>query len=131
MANTVPKEVKKEIADAWVLESWKVCLLTNAFTYGVHVFYTDLTNEVIGVGYTVGGAVVTGKTASYDSTNVLTGAVNTAWPAATFANVRYAVVYNAASPYKIRAIYDFGADKTVTNGTFTIQWNSAGLIKIL
>ena len=133
MANTIPKQVKKEIADAWVAETWKVCLLTNAFTYNstTHVLYTDLTNEVIGVGYTAGGATVTGKASSYDSTNVLVDAVDTPWSAATLVDVRYAVVYNAASPYKIRAIYDFGADKSVTIGTFTIQWNASGLIKIL
>lgn len=139
MATVIPKEVKKELVDTWLLETWKACLLTNAFTYvsGTHILYTDLTNEVPnGSGYATGGNTVTrcawsaGATGYVDTTNAAIDAVDTAWPASTFANVRYAVVYENTGK-KIRAIYDFGSDQSVTNGTFTIQWNAAGLIKIL
>lgn len=49
--------------------------------------------------------------------------------AATF-TFRYAVIYNAASPYEIIAIHDAGTDKTVTAGTVTISWDATyGWIK--
>jgi hypothetical protein len=137
---TVPKEVKREIITSWgiaVEPEWKVCLLTSAFTYvsGTHVYYTDLTNELpTGGGYTVGGTVVTryawgvGAT-GYSGTNAAIDADDAIWVTATFANVLYAVVYETAGG-KIRAVYQFDAAKTVTSGTFTIQWNAAGLIRI-
>lgn len=131
MASVIPKEVKREVIDGYVAEQWKVCLLTNSFTYvdGTHVLYTDLTNEVTGAGYTAGGAVVGGKVANYvDTVNCMVDADDTAWPASTF-TARYAVVYNIVSG-KIRCIIDLGADYSVTSGTFTIQWNIGGIIKI-
>ena len=132
MASVIPKEVKKEIADGWVAETWKVCLLTNAFSYvsGTHILYSDLTNEVVGAGYVAGGATVSGKASGYvDTTNVYLYATNTAWAASTLTNVRYAVLYNATSG-KIRDIKDLGADYTTSNGTLTIQWHSGGVVKI-
>lgn len=132
MANVIPKEVKKEIIDGYVAETWKACLLSNLFTYatGTHVSYSDLTNEIAGTGYTAGGATVAGKVGAYvDTTNQFLNATDVAWTGATFANARYVAVYNTVSG-KIRAIYDFGADKSVTSGTFTVQWSGSGLIKI-
>ena len=131
MASVIPKEVKKEVIDGYVAETWKVCLLTNSFTYvdGTHVLYTDLTNEVSGSGYTAGGETVAGKVANYaDTVNCMVDATDTAWPASTF-SARYAVVYNTVT-LKIRCIIDLGADYAVTTGTFTIQWNVGGIVKI-
>lgn len=133
MASVIPKEVKKEIADGWVAEIWKVCLLTNAFSYasGTHILYSDLTNEVVGTGYDAGGKVVSGKVSGYvDTTNVYLNADDTAWAASTLTNVRYAVLYSTTSGNKIRDIKDLGADYTTSNGTLTIQWHSGGIVKI-
>ncbi len=141
MANYIPKEVKKEIIDRWgvaIEPEWKAVLLLNTFSPAVNAYalYTDIGAwEVVGTGYTIGGNVITrniwgaGATGYVDTTNAAIDAVDTAWPASTFANVRY-VAIRETSGNKIRALYDFGADKTVTNGTFTVQWNSGGLIKI-
>ena len=136
MASVIPKEVKKEIVDGWVAEPvWKVCLLTNTFTYvtGTHVTYADLLAsgaEVVGTGYTAGGQVLAGRVGAYvDTTNQRIDATNTAWAAATFANVQHIAVYETTGG-KIRAIYDLATTYSVTSGTFTIQWNAGGLIKI-
>lgn len=133
MASRIPREVRKEIIDGYIAETWKVCLLTNAFTYveGTHVSYSDLTNEVVGTGYTAGGTSVTkwpwgGGSGYIASPGAIIDAADVQWTTATF-TARYAVVYNTVSG-RIRAIYDFGSDKTVTGGTFTIQWNASGLI---
>lgn len=137
MANVIPKELKKEFIDGWLTETWKAALLTNGFTYvsGTHVTYANLTNEVVGVGYTAGGNTVTkyawgaGGTGYVDTTNAVIDAADVAWTASTFNNVRYIAVYETTGG-KIRAIYDLGADYAVTSGTFTIQWSASGLIKV-
>ena len=137
MPSQIPKKTKKDITDGWRDETLYVCLLTNAFpgTLGAYDVYGDLTNELPGgVGnYTTGGNEVTGRTSDYDGTGlnaVLDATADVQWTSATFANVRYAVVYNYGAGKQIRAIYNLGADKTVSAGTFTIQWSSSGLIKI-
>ena len=134
MASQIPKHAKKAVTDGWAAETLYVCLLTNAFpnTLGAYGVYGDLTNELpTAGGYTVGGKEVTGRTSSYSTNDaVLDATADVQWTSATFANVRYAVVYNKTAPFQIRAIYDLGADKTVTGGTFTIQWSASGLIKI-
>lgn len=134
MASVIPKEVKKEIVDGWVAETtWKVCLLTTGFTYvfGTHNTYATLTNEVFGAGYTAGGKILTGRVGGYIETiNHRINADDTAWPGATFANVRWVVVYETTGG-KIRAVYDLtGYPYSVTSGTFTVQWAAAGLIQI-
>jgi hypothetical protein len=134
MASVIPKEVKNEIVTRWLPATettWKVALLTNAFAYvtGTHILYADLTNEVVGTGYTAGGATLAGRAIAYvDTTNANIDATDVQWTTATFI-ARYAVVYETTGG-KIRAIYDFGADKTVTGGTFTIQWSASGLMKV-
>lgn len=139
MASVIPKEVKKEIVDAWIAETtWKVCLLTNAFTYvsGTHITYADLLAsgaEVVGTGYTAGGATLAGRVGAYDTTNYTLDATDVQWTTATFANVQYIAVYNwtgVAAGSRVRAIFDLGTTYNVVAGTFTIQWNGGGLIKV-
>ena len=129
MASLIPTAVKKVIADAYVAEpQWKVALFTtndclSRSTYGT------CTGETSGTGYTTGGAVVTGRADSIVSTSVVITATNTAWTGATF-SAAYAVVYETAGGL-IRAVYDLGGTKTVTAGTFTLQWDASnGLVKI-
>jgi hypothetical protein len=138
MANVIPKEVKKEIIDGYIAETWKVCLLNATFAYvtGTHITYADLLasgKEVVGTGYTAAGQTVTksawGAGSSYvDTTNAMLDATDSSWATATF-SAGFAAVYNTVTG-RIRAIYDFGGVKTVTTGTFTIQWSGNGLIKI-
>jgi hypothetical protein len=132
--NVIPKEVKKAIVDGYIAETtWKVALLTNSFNaVATPSMYSEVTSYEVanGNGYTTGGVTLTGRTGGYvDTTNYKLDATDSTWSSASFV-CRYAVVYNAASPYLIRAIYDFGADKTVSAGTLTIQWNAGGLVKI-
>ena len=142
MASQIPREVKKEIMDGWVAEAeWRVALLSPAFSailtanpYGVYVNYADVEpwELATGGGYTKDATILWGRVGAYTGTsneNQWLNATDVQWTSATFI-ARFAVVYNYAAPKRIRAIYDFGADKTVTGGTFTIQWSASGLIKI-
>ena len=139
MANVIPKEVKKEQIDGYIAETWKAVLLDNTFTYvtGTYITYADLLasgTEIVGTGYTAAGAAVTksawGAGSGYTgTTNAMLDATDVAWTTATFAAARFVAVYETTGGL-IRAIYDFGADKSVTTGTFTVEWNASGLIKI-
>ena len=133
MASRIPKEVKREIVDEWVAETtWKVALFTstsNCNDNGIST-YAACTNEVIGTGYTAGGATIAGRVAAYiDTTNTNIDATDVTWTTATIAGIWYAVVYETTGGL-IRAVYDLGATYSVTNGQFTLSWNASGLFKV-
>jgi hypothetical protein len=131
MASSIPKEFKKEIVDVYVAETtWKVALFISTSNCMTQSLYSSCTNEVsdVGTGYALGGITLAGRADSYVSENVMLDATDGAVPAATFV-ARFALVYNPATS-KIRARYDFGVDKTVSTGTFTIQWSVNGLFRL-
>ena len=133
MASRIPKEVKKEIVDDWIAEpTWKVALFkstSNCNTDGVST-YAACTNECTGTGYTAAGATLAGRAQDYiNTTNHRLSATNATWTSATIASIRYAVVYETATSL-IRFVYDLASDYSVTNGTFTITWNTDGLVKV-
>ena len=135
MASVIPKQLKYEFITSMKNEAWKVALLDATYVYdsATDVLYTDanvIGHELAAVGnYSTGGAnmLAASKTANYDGTSAYLDASDTQWTSATF-TARYAVCYETTGS-KIRAIFDLGSN-TVTGGTFTIQWNSGGLIKI-
>jgi hypothetical protein len=116
----------------------KVMLCTSLYTpsQDTHVFHSDITNEVAnGNGYTTGGATLANKTLGYTgATNVIKfDADDVAWAASTI-TARYAVIYDdtpATSETKpLLGYVDFGQNESTTNGTFTIAWNSGGILTI-
>lgn len=135
MASTIPKEVKKETIDLWIAETWKAALFASTSNCLTQSLYSACTNELATAGgYTQGGISVTklvwgGGSDYVDTVNAKIDAVDVNWGSGTTFTARYVVVYNTTNS-KIRAVYDLVADKVVTNGTFTIQWNTAGLVKI-
>lgn len=100
-----------------------------------HQFRSSYTaNEVTGTGYTAGGAALTTLVVSADLTNDLAyfDGADVSWASATV-TARGAVVYKstgAATTDNLVCMFDFGSDQTATNGTFTIQWSTAGLIRL-
>ena len=135
MADTIPKEVKLEIVTGWKDETtWKVALFTSLdttiLTKSTYTECAALGTEVVGTGYTLGGATVAGRAVGYvDTDDTYIDVTDSSWgPNASF-TAYYAVLYETTTN-KIRVIKDFGANKPVTNGTFEIQWNSGGILKI-
>jgi hypothetical protein len=119
----------------WGSDTIKVSLHTSSFTPDQDTmdYQSDLTNEVAsGGGYTTGGATLSTPTIGYTSgTNVIKlDAADTSWTSATF-TARYAVIYDStpgsAATNPIIGYVDFGEDKSVSAGTFTITWDSAGI----
>jgi hypothetical protein len=90
-----------------------------------HDFRNDVTNEVVGAGYTAGGNTVT-VTVTLDTANdrVDISLGGTTWPTSTI-TARKAVYYKsrggAASADELVAVNDFGSDVVSTGGTFTLN----------
>lgn len=99
---------------------------THAFVAG-HTVYT-VANEVEGAGYTAGGAALAGKAVTEGATTKW-DANDVEWTTATF-TAHHAVIWGDAGANDLIASIDFGGAKVVADGTFTIQWDDAGLITI-
>lgn len=115
----------------------KVALTTVAHTpdQDAHDYFDDITGEVVGTGYTAGGATLGSKTVTYTTgTNkhVLDGA-DTQWAASTI-TARNAHVYdsspatNATRP--LIGYQQSDADISSSGGNFDIVWNAAGIVEI-
>ena len=118
-------------------DAFKVMLVTSSYTPNVdtHNDRADVTNQVVGAGYTSGGNTVN-VTATLNTTNdrvdiVLPG---TTWPTSTI-TARGAVYYldtGTAGTDLLVCYIDFVSDKssssdtfTLTQSTITLQNNSA------
>lgn len=91
-------------------------------------------DEVSGTGYTAGGETLSSQAITQDDTNNygVFDAGDVSWTNASF-TARYAVIYDdtpttPADP--LICLIDFGSDKTVTSGTFTITWDGDGIMRI-
>lgn len=136
MASVIPKQFKKTLTDAWAAEgvagNLKVALLKSTYTWATtHDDYADVTGweHAAGGGYTAGGKLVTGAVSGNTGEDAYLDIANCQWTSATLTNVRYAVLYNTVS-LKIRAIYDLGGSYSVVSGTFTLNWDSDGVITV-
>jgi hypothetical protein len=107
----------------------KVALYDNshAFTATDTDYTTD--NELATAGgYTQAGATLAGKAVTEAATTKWDG-TDTAWTTATF-TAYHAVIYDSTAGNDLICSIDFGGAKTVADGTFTIQWDAAGIITL-
>jgi len=120
----------------WDTDTIKVALVTSGYTpnFDTHNFFDDVTNEVVGTGYTAGGATLGSVTITLDTTNdrVDVDAADTSWPTSTI-TARGAVIYKStgtASTSPLIAYLDFTTDQISSAGTFLITWNAAGILRL-
>ena len=121
----------------WSSDTIKVALVTSTYTPNQDTdefWSTPVTNEVSGTGYTAGGVTLASKTLTYDTGTNETrfDAADISWTTASF-TARYAVVYKSTgtnSTSTLLGYVDFGADETVSAGTFSITWDATGVLKI-
>ncbi len=111
----------------------KIGLLSGAHTFTASntIWGNVSANEIInqaGSGYTADGetlanqAVTTGTTTKFDGDNTI-------WSSSTFV-AAHAVIYDVTNTESLIASIDFDGDKTVSAGTFTIEWNASGIITL-
>jgi len=120
----------------WTSDTIKVALTTSTYVpnQDTDEFFNAVTNEVSGTGYTAGGVTLGSKTLTYDtaSNESRLGAANASWSTASF-TARIAVIYKStgtSSTSPVMGYVNFGGDQTVSSGTFTIQWDATGVLKV-
>ena len=109
---------------------------THTLDKDAHDFQNDVdTNEVTGTGYTASGTAITTSAVTLDSATdeVRLDGTDAQWTTASF-TARHAHIYKetggANSTNPLMSYVDFGGDETVSAGTFTIQWDSTGIMKL-
>tara|TARA_R100001443_G_scaffold14433_5_gene24350 strand:- start:7773 stop:8225 length:453 start_codon:yes stop_codon:yes gene_type:complete len=114
-------------------DTFKIALFTSSASLGAATTDYSTSNEITntsGTAYTAGGATLTNSGVSLSSTTAFTDFSDVSFTSATF-TANGAMIYNTTtgtdtSTTDAVAIIAFGADKTVSSGTFTIQFPTAG-----
>ena len=101
-------------------DTMKIALYTNAATLDATTTAYTTSGEVIGVGYTGGGNTLSGNAISFSGTTAWITFSDSSWTTATI-TARGALIYDSSKSDAAIAVLDFGADKTSTAGTFTVQ----------
>ncbi len=124
-ANLMNKEVDLEG------DTIKIILLdTNHSFAASNTVLTDVSgNELAATGgYSTGGNTLASKAVTEAATTKW-DAADTAWTSATF-TAFHAVIYDSTATDNLVASIDFGGGKAVSSGTFTIQFDSSGIITL-
>lgn len=107
---------------------------SNAVLNATTTVYTS-TNEVVATGtYTAGGGILTGQTVSLDGSVGIVDFADLSFTGVTLSALG-AVIYNTSFGSNAAVcVLDFGAVKSATSGTFTIQFpaftSAAAILRI-
>ena len=120
----------------WTGNPIKVALLKPTFVPNrdTQKLWTDISaQEVTGPTYTAGGIALAGKAVAYDPSADRTDlkANDTTWgPGATF-DTAFAAIYDDSGSKPLWSLVDFEGTKSVSNGVFTIDWSTVGLLYVI
>lgn len=95
-------------------DTLKMALYTGSANLNADTTVYTTSNEIVGTGYTAGGAVVSGAVISTFGYTAYVNFNNVIWNPGVF-TARCALIYNASKGNKSIAVLDFGADKTSTH----------------
>jgi hypothetical protein len=108
-------------------DSLKIALYTSSASLDATTTAYTTDDEVTGTNYSAGGVALNNASVTVDGTTAILD-----FDDAVFANVsitaRGAVIYNTSSAINTNAaiaVLDFGADKTATDGDFTVIFPAA------
>ena len=108
--------------------TFKIALYTSSASLGAGTTAFSTSNEITnssGTAYTSGGATLTSVTPTSDSTTAVCDFSDVSFTSASF-TANGCLIYNSsASGNPAAVVVAFGGDKTVTSGTFTIQFPTA------
>ena len=129
ICNSFKTEILKAVHNftASTGNTFKIALFTSSATLGAGTTAYAATgmNEMSGTGYTAGGKALTSVTPSLDSTTACCDFDDISWTSATF-TANACLIYNdTASGDPAVCAVAFGGDKSVSSGTFTIQFPAA------
>jgi hypothetical protein len=107
--------------------TFKIALFTSSASLGASTTAYSTSNEITnssGTAYTAGGASLTSVTPTTSGTTALCDFSDVSFSSASF-TANGALIYNSSQSDKAVCAIAFGSDKTVTSGTFTIQFPTA------
>ena len=106
--------------------AFKLAHYDDSATLGTTTTAYSASDEVSGSGYSAGGNALTNTGVAKSTVTAYTDFLDTSWTSASF-TARGCLIYNSSSISGLTAnaavcSIDFGGDKTVSSGTFTIQF---------
>jgi hypothetical protein len=108
--------------DSGNAQVFKLALYTSAANLSAATTAYTATGEVANTGqYTATGAALQSKQVSLDTATAIVTFADLSFTGVTL-TARGAVIYNSSASNAAVCVLDFGADKTATSGTFTIQF---------
>lgn len=140
MANAIYNSFKRDLMTAGInlsTDTIKLMLVTSTYVPNIdtHTKRSDVTNEVVGAGYTAGGVTLSGKTVTQNNTTNKADfdASDVTIPNATI-TARGAVLYKArggaATADELIAYLDFNSDIVSTGGDYLITFDALGIINL-
>ena len=118
--------------------AFKIALYDDSATLGTTTTAYSASDEVSGSGYSAGGNALTNTGVAKSTVTAYTDFSYTSWTSASF-TARGCLIYNSSSISGLTSnaavcSIDFGGNKTVSSGTFTIQFptndSSSAIIRI-
>mgnify|MGYP003123204919 FL=1 len=108
-------------------DTFKIALYTSDASLGAGTTAFSTSNEISntsGSAYSSGGATLTSVTPTTSGTTAICDFADVSFTSASF-TANGALIYNSSQSNKAVAVIAFGGDKTVSSGTFTIQFPTA------
>lgn len=103
-------------------DTFMLALYTKDASLGPDTMFYTAEAEVSGAGYTAGGIELTVNPVPESSgTTAFVNFDSVSWESADF-TARAGLIYNLTQGSRAVAVLDFGADKTSSGGTFTVQF---------
>ena len=129
ICNTFKTEVLKAVHNftASSGNSFKLALYTSSASMGAATTAYTTTNEIAntsGSAYTAGGKVIVSVTPALDGSTACCDFADISFTSASF-TANGCLIYNDTQADKAVCVVAFGGDKTVSSGTFTIQFPAA------
>ena len=117
-------------------DDFKLALYTSSASLGAGTTAYATTNEISntsGSAYTAGGKVIVSVTPALDGSVACCDFADISFTSASF-TANGCLIYNDTQADKAVCVVAFGGDKTVSSGTFTIQFpaasSSAAIVRI-
>ena len=107
--------------------TFKIALYTSSASLGASTTAYSSSNEISntsGSAYSAGGKALTSVTPVLDGSTAVCDFADISWSTASF-TANGCLIYNDTQSDKAVCVVAFGGDKTVSSGTFTIQFPTA------
>lgn len=139
MPNAVYNIVKLALATGeldLVDDTIKILLVTDSYTPDIdtHTHLDDVTNEVVGAGYTAGGQALANQDVDVDLVNdrAFFDANDVTWATSSI-TARGVIIYKdtgVAATSTLITYLDFGTNRTSDGGDFTVVFDATGILRL-